>query len=350
MLKLKEQTREKQEQMEFGKELLEFYEGKKVLVTGGAGFIGSHLVEMLVQMGAVVTVPVRRSTRTDFLKSVEKDIDIVQCDLCDRSSVDAVMRDHGIVMHLAAAKGGGIAHSMLHHGSLFRDNMLSFINVLDSAREASVDRFLVTSSACVYPRDSKSPTPEEEGFRDAPEPTNAGYGWSKRMKEFMALSYVEEYGMNIGVMRPFNAYGPRDDFFNPTSHVIPDLIKRVVGGENPLKVWGTGKQTRSFLHVRDFARGLLVGCAHKDVRGPLNIGSDEETSIGDLARMILEFSGTGGEVVFDLSKPDGQPRRSCDTTRAKQILGYEAKIPLRDGLRESIEWYRKEKQARNGNS
>jgi GDP-L-fucose synthase len=336
--------------MVYPKALSEFYEGEKVLVTGGAGFIGSHLVEMLVQLGATVTVPVRKSTKTEFLKSVERDIDIVEADLSNRDSVDSVMRGQRVVMHLAAAKGGGIAHSMLHHGSLFRDNMLSFINVLDSARLESVGRFLVTSSACVYPRDSKSPTPEEEGFRDAPEPTNAGYGWSKRMKEFMALSYAEEYGMNIGVLRPFNAYGPRDDFFNKTSHVIPDLIKRVLGGESPLVVWGSGKQTRSFLHVRDFAYGLLMGCADNQVRGPLNIGSDEETSIGELASLIIELSGTETGISFDLSKPDGQPRRSCDTTRAKETLGFEAKVPLREGLKESIEWYRKEKQGRNGNS
>jgi nucleoside-diphosphate-sugar epimerase len=217
-------------------QIKEFYRRKKVLVTGGAGFIGSHLVEMLVELDAKVTVPIRKTTRMDFLKAVKKDIRIVEADLFDRQCVDSVMKGQEIVMHLAAAKGGGIVHSMGNHGSLFRDNMLSSINVLDSARCASVARCLVVSSACVYPRDSKVPTPEEEGSRDAPEPANAGSCWSKRMQEYLSLSLAEEYGLNISIVRPFNAYGPRDDFFNQTNHVIPGLIIRVLGGENPLLV------------------------------------------------------------------------------------------------------------------
>ena len=285
-----------------------YFDGQRVLVTGGAGFIGSFAVEMLVESGAHVTVPVRSSTAPGFLDHVKDDIELVQADLFDRSSVDRVMQQQAIVVHVAAAKGGGIAHSMRHHGSLFRNNMLSSINVLDSARDAEVRRTLVVSSACVYPRDSVAPTPEEEGVRDAPEPTNAGYGWSKRMLEFLALSYRDEYGMNIGIARPFNAYGPRDDFFRESNHVIPGLITRVTDGENPLVVWGTGKQTRSFLYATDFARGLLEVCAREDVVGPLNIGSDEEVSIADLARIIVELNGNKSEVQFDTSKPDGQPR------------------------------------------
>lgn len=327
--------------------LSEFYEGKKVLVTGGAGFIGSHMVEMLVEMGAKVTVPVRKTTNTDYLKAVEKEIKFAEADLFIREQIEKVMQGHELVMHLAAAKGGGIAHSMTHHGSLFRDNMLSFINVLDSARVTpSVQRTLVTSSACVYPRDARVPAPEEDGIRDAPEPTNAGYGWSKRMEEFMAQCYIDEYGMNIGIGRPFNAYGPRDDFFNESNHVIPGIITRLIGGENPLTVWGSGNQTRSFLYATDFANGLLEVCAHDGVVGPLNLGSDEEISIADLARLIVELSGIKAEVVLDTTKPDGQPRRACDSTRAKEQIGFEAKIRLRDGLRQTIDWYIKEKQLR----
>ena len=327
-------------------EVSEIYKGKKVLVTGGAGFIGSHLVEMLVEIDANVTVPVRKTTCLDFLTCVKNDIHITQADLFERRCVDSVMRGQEIVMHLAAAKGGGIVHSMGHHGSLFRDNMLSSINVLESARCESVGRTLVVSSACVYPHDSTVPIPEEDGFRDAPEPTNAGYGWSKRMQEYLALSYVEQYGMNVGIVRPFNAYGPRDDFFNETNHVIPGLITRVLNGENPVQVWGSGKQTRSFLYVDDFARGLLVACAHEEVKGPLNLGSDEEITIGDLAKLIVELSGTNATISFDTSKPDGQPRRACDTTKAKETLGYQAEVPLREGLNHSIKWYKKEKRLR----
>lgn len=327
--------------------LQEYFEGKSVLATGGAGFIGSHLVEMLVELGAKVTVPVRQSTSLAYLSEVESQVAIEEADLFDRGQVDSVMRGHDIVMHLAAAKGGGIAHSMEHHGSLFRDNMLSFINVLDSAREAAIPRTLVCSSACVYPRDARVPAPEEDGSRDAPEPTNAGYGWSKRMEEFMSLSYIDEYGMNIGIARPFNAYGPRDDFFNETNHVIPGLITRLLGGENPFTVWGTGNQTRSFVYATDFARGLLMTCANEDATGPLNIGSDEEISIAELAGMIVDLSGVNAEIVLDTSKPDGQPRRACDTSRAKAEIGFQAQVPFREGLRKTINWYVNEKRARD---
>ena len=152
--------------------------------------------------------------------------------------------------------------------------------------------------------------------------------------------------MNIGIGRPFNAYGPRDDFFNESSHVIPGIITRLIGGENPLTVWGSGKQTRSFLYATDFARGLLEVCAHDGVVGPLNLGSDEETSIADLARIIVELSGIKAKVVLDTTKPDGQPRRACDSTRAKEQIGFEAKVPLREGLRHTIDWYIQEKQLR----
>ena len=280
-------------------------------------------------------------------KSVEDDIRVDEANLFDRASVDRAMQGQDILLHLAAAKGGGIAHSMGHHGSLFRDNMLTSVNVLDAARCADVGRTLVVSSACVYPRDAQMPTPEEEGFRDAPEPTNAGYGWSKRMQEYLALSLSEEYGMNVSIARPFNAYGPRDDFFNETNHVIPGIIIRALSGENPLQVWGTGKQTRSFLYVTDFAWGLLVAGAHEEVKGPTNLGGNEETTIADLAKLIVELGGTGADTVVDPTKPDGQPRRACDTTRAKNLLGFEAQVTLREGLKKAIEWYQHEKELRS---
>src|SRR4030095_6204414 len=158
-----------------------FYRGRSVLVTGGAGFAGSHVVEALVALGARVRVPVRESTKLDFLKDVIADIEIVDADLFDADEARRVVRGQDIVLHLAAAKGGGITYSMRHHGSLFRSNMLSAIQMLDAAKDAEVERFVTVSSACVYPRDRRAPTPEEDGVRDAPEPTNAGYGWAKRL-------------------------------------------------------------------------------------------------------------------------------------------------------------------------
>lgn len=310
-----------------------------MVVTGGAGFIGSHVVEMLVARGAHVTVPVRSTTKTPFLKDVHDKVSFVEADLRDKPSVDALMKGQEIIMNLAAAKGGGIAHSMKHHGSLFRDNMQPFLTVLDAAREAQVERFLVVSSACVYSRDVTNPTPESEGFLGSPEPANAGYGWSKRMEEYLGQAYAEEFGMKIAIARPYNAYGPRDDFFAEYSHVIPGLIKRIFAGENPLVVWGSGTQTRSFLYVTDFARGLLEVCEKYPVADPLNIGSTEEISIGDLARLIIELTGKDTKLEFDTSKPDGQPRRTCNTTKALEKIGFHAEVPLRDGLKRSIEWY-----------
>jgi GDP-L-fucose synthase len=318
----------------------QFYRRRPVLVTGGAGFAGSHLVEALVSLGARVRVPVRESTRLDFLNDVLADIEIVDADLFDAADARSAVAGQEIVLHLAAAKGGGITHSMRHHGSLFRGNMLAAIQMLDAAKDAKVTRFVAVSSACVYPRDSQAPTPEEDGERDAPEPTNAGYGWSKRMVEFLSAAYRDEFGLNVGIVRPFNLYGPRDDFFRASNHVIPGIVTRLFDGERPLTVWGSGRQTRSFLFVDDLVRGVLMAGARSDVQGPLNLGSDEEITIADLARLIVEVSGVDADVVLDPSKPDGQPRRSCDTTRARQQLGFQAATSLRDGLTQTLDWYK----------
>lgn len=321
-----------------------FYRGRNTLVTGGAGFAGSHLVEALVSIGARVRVPVRESTRLDFLADVIGDIETVRADLFDERDCRRATQGQDVVLHLAAALGGGILHSMRHHGSLFRGNMLAGIHMLDAARSGDVERFVVVSSACVYPLDSRTPTPEEEGMRDAPEATVSGYGWSKRMVEFLALAYAEEYGLNVGIVRPFNLYGPRHDFFRPSNHVIPGIVTRLFNGERPLTVWGSGRQTRSFLFVEDMVRGVLMAGARPDVTGPLNLGSDQEITIADLSRLIVELSGLDVEIVLDQSKPDGHPRRACDTRRARAELGFEAVTPLREGLAKTIDWYLRVKE------
>jgi GDP-L-fucose synthase len=301
---------------------------------------------MLVDLGAIITVPVRKTTDQTFLASVRRRIEIIECDLSNQQGARTCLKGKDVVLHLAAAKGGGIVHSMAHHGSLFRDNLLSFINVIEAARQEAMPRFLVVSSACVYPRELEIPIREDDGFTGVPEPTNAGYGWSKRMEEYMALAYADEFGMNVGIVRPFNAFGPRDDFFHVTNHVIPGLITRLFAGENPLVVWGTGRQTRSFLYVTDFARGVLMAGARTDVKGPLNLCAEEEISIGDLARLIVEASGQHVPIRFDTSKPDGQPRRAGDGRQAKAQLGFSAQVPLLEGIRRTIDWYKKEQKRR----
>ena len=318
----------------------DFYTGKKVLVTGGGGFIGSHVVDMLVERGAKVTASVRLKSKIPFLQQAQDRVSIVEADLRDRNAVDALMRGQEVVMNLAAAKGGGIAHSMKHHGSLFRDNMEPFLHVLDAARRAEVERFLVVSSACVYSREASKHALESEGFLGVPEAANAGYGWSKRMEEYLGQAYAEEFGMKIAIARAYNGYGPRDDFFAEYNHVIPGLIKRIFQGENPLIVWGSGTQTRSFLYVTDFARGLVETCEKYAVADPLNIGSDEEISIGDLARLLIELSGKEAKIEFDTTKPDGPVRRSADTKKAYEKIGFRTEVPLREGLKKTIQWYK----------
>src|SRR3990167_3121418 len=317
----------------------DFYSGKRVLLTGGAGFIGSHVAEMLVARGARVTIPLRSSTKTDFLSHILDRVAVVEADLCDRSQVDTVMKGQEIVLNLAASKGGGIAHSMTHHGTLFRENMELFLPVLDSARVTEVERFLVVSSACIYSRETNDHAVESNGFQGVPETANAGYGWAKRMEEYLGQAYAEEFGMKIAIARAYNSYGPRDAYFSTYSHVIPSLIRRIFGGENPLIVWGTGTQTRSFLYATDFARGVLDVCGKYAVADPLNIGSEEEISIGDLARLLIELSGKDVKVEFDTTKPDGPLRRSADTSKAFEKIGFRAEMPLRQGLKNCIEWY-----------
>ena len=248
-------------------------------------------------------------------------------------------------MHLAASVGG-IEYNIKHPASIFIDNMRVFMNCLEAAREAQLERTLVTSSACVYPRICTIPTPEEEGFRDRPEPTNEGYGWSKRMEEFLGQAAHIEWGMKIAIARPYNCYGPRDNFDPASSHVIPALIRRVFKErERPLKVWGSGRQSRSFLYVEDFARGLIETTEKYALADPVNIGADDETTIADLVEHLnvihQELHGERFQVEFDREKPEGQPRRRCDTRKAEQVMGYKARWRLGDGLRETVKWYLK---------
>lgn len=315
---------------------MRFWEGKRTLVTGGGGFIGSHLVELLAKEGAEVTVPIRSNAR--YLENV-KNIRLAYGDLQSMDFCSDVCKGKDIVMNLAADVGG-IEYNIKHQGSIFRNNLSIFMNVLDASRINGVERFLAVSSACVYPRHCTIPTPEEEGFIDSPDPSNEGYGWAKRMEEFLSIAYSKEYGMNIAIARPYNAYGPRDNFDPNSGHVIPALIRRVMGGENPLIVWGSGEQTRSFLYAEDFARGLMIVTEKYCKADPVNIGSDEEVKIKDLANLIVKLSGKKTNIIFDDSKPSGQPRRSCGTKKLFEKTGFRTKVPLEEGIRRTIEWYR----------
>lgn len=319
-----------------------FWKNKKVLVTGGAGFIGSHLVELLVGKEAKVTVADNlENGNLDYLKDVKEKIRFLKKDLEILDKAREACRGQEIVLNLAA-KVGGIGFNKKHSGTMFRDNILINTIVLEAARQEGVERFLVVSSACVYRRDCSIPTPEEEGFEGVPEPTNEGYGWSKRMAEVQGRLYAQEFGMKIGIARPYNAYGPRDHFDPEKSHVIPALIKRIFNGEDPLVVWGSGNQSRAFLYVEDFARGLMEAIEKYPVPDPINIGTNEETKIKNLVKLLLKLLDKNPKVIFDTSKPEGQPRRNCDVRKAKEKIGFEARVRLEEGLEKTVEWYRHE--------
>ena len=313
---------------------MSFWKGKRVLVTGGEGFIGSHLVELLLAAGAKVRVADRSPKRWLEGAPVERH----KTSLASVADCRQAAEGQEAVFHLAG-RVAGVSYNQAHPGTMLRENVLLNTNMLEGARLAGVERFLVVSSACVYRRDAPVPTPETEGFVDDPEPTNFGYGWAKRVAEVQARAYALEFGMKIGVARPYNAYGPRDHFDSESSHVIASLVRRVNAGEDPLVVWGGGEQSRSFLYVRDFADGLMRVLESHPTPDPINLGADEEVKIKELVSLICELSGRSPKLVYDASKPTGQPRRSCDGTKALKVLGWRPRTTLREGLRETIEWY-----------
>lgn len=317
-----------------------FWKNKNVLVTGGTGFIGSHLVEKLVSRDARVRVLDRISSgEAKYIDYLKHDVEFIRGDCADGSTAYKASRNMDIVMNLAA-RVGGIEYNRTHQATMLRDNTAISLSMIEAARKANVERFLVVSSACVYPHDAKVPTPETEGMRGEPEETNGGYGWAKRMAETLGKYYAQEFRMKVGIVRPYNAYGPRDHFDPNSSHVIPALIKRVMEGENPVTVWGSGNQTRAFLYVEDFAEGLIQAIEKYPVPDPVNIGTDEEVSIADLVRLIIRVSGRKTAVKFDTSKPDGSPRRNSDNTKAKEQVGFTAKISLTEGLQKTLLWYK----------
>lgn len=315
-----------------------FWNNKKVLVTGGTGFIGSHLVEMLQNKGALVTIVSSKDNRS-FLTAANN-LSFIKADITKITECEKAVKDQEIIMNVAASVGG-IEHNMKHPGTIYKDNVLINTNMLEAAKNANVERYLVVSSACVYKRHCSIPTPETEGYEDWPEPTNDGYGWSKRMAEIQGQLYAREFGMKIAIARPYNAYGPRDNFDPKTSHVIPALIKRVMDGQDSLVVWGSGNQSRSFLYATDFCRGLMEVTEKYAVADPVNIGADEETTIRELVELIIKHSGKNPQLIFDATKPDGQPRRKCDTTKVFEKTGFKAEMKLDEGIRETIEWYKK---------
>lgn len=327
---------------EFHADTRAFFRGRTVAVAGGTGFIGSHVVEQLLRLEAQPIVISRRAN-TKFLRQHLSKLEIRQCDLEFYESTLRAFEGASVALNLAA-KVAGLEYNRNHPASIFHENMQIFLNVIKAAQKLGIERFLVTSSACVYPRDCEIPTPEEEGFVGEPEPTNSGYGWAKRMQEYLGAQYAREFGLSVSIARPYNAYGPRDNFDSSSSHVIPALIRKAFETTDGfLNVWGDGSHSRSFLYVDDFARGLLEATARYAVADPVNLGTQEETTIRELAtriaHLVSDVRGFPIHPHFDSSGLTGQPRRCCDVRKAIRVINFRPKVTLAEGLKRTVEWF-----------
>jgi nucleoside-diphosphate-sugar epimerase len=322
-----------------------------ILVGGGCGFLGSYLVPVLVARGARVTVVDNLQNGTvDALSAVRDTIRFIEGDLSDRATCAAVLASQEIFINLAA-RASGVAFSRTHHGEMLVDNVLCGLVPLEAARTAGVHRLVVTSTSCVYPDDAPVPTPELDPFTGWPEHVNEGYGWAKRIQELAAQYYAAEHGLSVTVIRPFNLYGARYPWRSvEKAHVIPSLVKRVLDGEDPVVVWGSGEQRRNFLHGSDGAE-LVARIIESGATGPVNLGYEDDVRIADLIALICEVTGRRPRIEFDRTKPDGQARKSADASRLRDISGgYVPRVSLRQGIEEMVEWYERTFGQRSGPS
>jgi GDP-L-fucose synthase len=306
-----------------------FWAEKRVVVTGGAGFLGSFVVDGLVRRGCPGPF-VPRSRDYDL----RRDADIA------RLLKDARPE---MIIHLAAVVGG-IGANRENPGRFFYDNLMMGAQLMEQARLAGVDKFVAIGTVCSYPKFAPVPFREDDLWNGYPEETNAPYGLAKKMLLVQSQAYRQQYGFNSIFLLPVNLYGPGDNFDPRTSHVIPALIKKCVdaaeAGAPEVVVWGTGSATREFLYAEDAAEAIVLAAERYDGAEPVNVGAGYEISIKDLVGLIATLTGFSGRIVWDASKPDGQPRRMLDTSRAATAFGFVAKTPFEEGLGRTIEWYR----------
>jgi dTDP-glucose 4,6-dehydratase/GDP-L-fucose synthase len=299
------------------------------MVTGGAGFLGSHLIEDLESRSDSVNIFVPRSNEYDLRK---------------KADIKRAFEDSGAdtVLHLAATVGG-IGANRENPGRYFYDNAVMGIELIEQARQHDIDKFTILGTICAYPKHTPVPFAEENLFDGYPEETNAPYGIAKKALLTQSKAYRKQWEFNSIYLLPVNLYGPRDDFDLETSHVIPAIIRKCIEardrGADSITAWGTGEPTREFLYVKDAAEGILDATERYDSSEPVNLGSGEEISIRELINTIAEETGFEGSVEWDTSKPDGQPRRKLDTSRAKERFDWEASTEFREGLRATIDWY-----------
>lgn len=306
---------------------------QKVVVTGGAGFLGSYVVQQLQARGCSQIFVPRRA-----------EYDLVQSEAVKRLYDDA---QPDLVIHLAAVVGG-IGANRQHPGQYFYDNLMMGVQLMEEARVRGVQKFVATGTICAYPKFTPVPFKEEDLWNGYPEETNAPYGLAKKAMLVQSQAYREQYGFNSIFLLPVNLYGPRDNFDLASSHVIPALIRKCVeavqAGATQVRCWGTGQVTREFLHAEDCARGIVLAAEKYNQSAPVNLGAGFEISIKELAEKIARLTGFTGELVWDASQPDGQPRRCLDVTRAAREFGFRAQIGFEEGLRQTIDWYREDKR------
>jgi len=301
---------------------------ERVVVTGGAGFLGSYVIEELRRRGA-----------TDIFVPRSKDYDLV-----DMEAVKRLYRDARptLLVHMAA-RVGGIGANRDNPGKFFYDNLMMGVQLIEVARQVGLKKLVALGSICAYPKFCPVPFREEDLWNGYPEETNAPYGIAKKALLVQSDAYRRQYGLSSVVLFPVNLYGPRDNFDLHSSHVIPALIRKCVEarerGDRKVVVWGTGAASREFLHARDAAEGIVAACERYDKSEAVNLGAGFEIAIRDLVSLVARLCRFDGEIVWDTSKPDGQPRRMLDTSRALREFGWRAKIPFEDGLRETIAWY-----------
>jgi GDP-L-fucose synthase len=316
---------------------MNYWSNKRVLVTGGSGFLGSRVVAKLRELGPTEIFIPRRAA----------------FNLVEEASVIRLYEEAkpDIVIHLAA-NVGGIGANRKNPGSFFYDNLMMGTQLMEYARRFQVNKFVAVGTICSYPKFTPVPFKEADLWIGYPEETNAPYGLAKKMMLVQSQAYREQYGFNSLFLLPVNLYGPGDNFNPETSHVIPAIIRKCVeavrSGRSSIELWGTGAATREFLHVDDAAVGILLAAEQYNSSDPVNLGSGMEISIRELTNRIAEFSGFRGELVWDATKPDGQPRRSLDVTKAEKLFGFRAKVPFDVGLRETIAWFRNETGGNTG--
>ena len=308
---------------------------ERVLVTGGAGFLGKHVVAELQKHGiAPAHINVPRSRQYDLVKQEDN------ARLLDDTKPD-------MVIHLAAVVGG-IGANREHPGKFFYDNLMMGVQLMEAARLHKVKKFVAIGTICAYPKFTPVPFKEEDLWNGYPEETNAPYGLAKKMLLVQAQAFRQEYGFNAIYLLPVNLYGPGDNFDPGTSHVIPALIKKCIdareAGGREVVLWGDGSASREFLYVDDAAQGIVLAALHYDGSDPVNIGAGMEITIKDLAHMIAQEVGFTGKIIWDTTKPNGQPRRSLDVSRAERLFGFRAKTSFKEGLRRTIEWYEHEQR------